>query len=208
MPLVRIPEPFDDRDWIFELKLDGFRALALRQGGGVRLVSRHGHTLRFAALADALVEALSVTDAILDGEIVCLDADGRPQFKELLFRRGTPIFAAFDLLWLNGEDLRSLPLVERKRRLRLLVPRSCPSLLYVAHVDARGVDLFKAACEQDLEGIVGKWGRGGYLVDGERTSWVKIKNPDYSQAIGRRELFERRGPARKASFKARRLVLA
>jgi hypothetical protein len=96
MPLLRVPEPFDDPAWIFELKFDGFRALAFIEDGACRLVSRKGHTLRFPALTDALARDLKVRDAILDGEIVCLDAQGRSQFNRLLLRRGTPVFAAFD----------------------------------------------------------------------------------------------------------------
>lgn len=146
-------------------------------------------------------------NAILDGEIVCVDADGRSQFNQLLFRRGTPIFAAFDLLWHDGEDLRALALIQRKRRLSAVVPRRSASILYVSHIATHGVALFNQVCDQDLEGVVGKWAAGSYCCDGVRTSWVKVKNPDYSQAIGRRELFERRARPRKTATKVHRLVL-
>jgi bifunctional non-homologous end joining protein LigD len=129
MPLVRISEPFNDPEWIFELKLDGFRALASVENRQCRLVSRNGHTFRrFDPLCAAIATELTISDAILDGEIVCPDEDGRSRFNPLLFRKRTPIFAAFDLLWVDGEDRRELPLIERKERLRRVV-LLFPSLL-------------------------------------------------------------------------------
>jgi ATP-dependent DNA ligase len=129
---------------------------------------------------------------VIDGELVCLDPDGRSNFHKLLFRRDWPYFYAFDLLAVDGEDLRDWPLIERKRRLRSIMPRVESRLLYVDHIRDRGTALFKAACERDLEGIVGKWADGRYETDGVSTSWVKVKNPDYSHMVGRRELFEAR----------------
>src|SRR5262249_62242098 len=96
-------------------------------------------------------------DAILDGEIVCLAADGRSLFHHLLFRRDWPYFMAFDVLQIDGEDLRSHPLIERKRRLRAIMPRVDSRILYLPHVERCGVDLFRRVCEHDLEGIVAKW---------------------------------------------------
>jgi bifunctional non-homologous end joining protein LigD len=123
--------------------------------------------------------------AVLDGEIACLDDDGKPQFYELMRREKAPTFCAFDLLWLNRRNLRSLPLLERKRLLRKLT-RS--PLLYVDHIAHRGADLFKAACAKDLEGIVAKLASGRY--EPEKTTWEKIKNRAYSRAVGRAEFFD------------------
>jgi len=99
------------------------------------------------------------------------------------------------LLWLNGEDLRGLSLLERKRRLRKLClhrRRSANRLLYLDHLERNGSGLFaKAYCELDLEGIVAKWKAGQYVASDRRSSWVKIKNPKYSQIEGREDLFER-----------------
>ena len=119
-PLVRIPEAFNDPAWLWELKLDGFRALAYVEGGVCRLVSRHGHTYRsFDPLRAGLGRDLRVKDAILDGsEIVCLDAEGRSLINPLLSRRQNPMYAAFDVVSVNGQDLRERPLVDRKKRLR------------------------------------------------------------------------------------------
>src|SRR5262245_23014760 len=124
MRLVRRPEPFDHAEWIFELKLDGFRALAYIENGEGRLVSRNGNTFAsFRDLAAQVAASFRGIEGVLDGEIVCLDEDGCPQFEDLMFRRSELYFVAFDALWVNGEELRNLPLLERKRRLRRVVPR-------------------------------------------------------------------------------------
>lgn len=186
------PEPFDDPEWLFELKHDGFRAVAYVDGPRTRLISRNRHRFdEFEPLASAIERDLAPSKAVLDGEIVCLDGEGRSKFNELMARRASPFFYAFDLLWLNGQDLRELPLFERKAELRKLVPEQGSRLLFVDHVDQRGVALFEEVCRLDLEGIVAKRRRGLYR-DGTR--WLKIKNSDYSQAEGRGELFDRRIP--------------
>src|SRR5438477_8917018 len=98
MPLKRHREPFSHPGWLFELKHDGFRALAFVQNGKCRLVSRNGNEFKnFSTLALTLPKELSAQSAVLDGEIVCLDDQGRSQFNELLFGRGEPRFYAFDL---------------------------------------------------------------------------------------------------------------
>ena len=123
MRLTRRIEPFDHPDWIFELKLDGFRALAYLDNGKGDLVSRNRNTFAsFRNLAAEIADAFRGVNGILDGEIVSLDRHGRPLFEDLMFRRGELFFIAFDAVYLNGEDLRSLPLIERKRRLKLVVP--------------------------------------------------------------------------------------
>jgi ATP-dependent DNA ligase len=91
--------PFDDPDFIFELKLDGFRALAVIEYGRAQLLSRNGHPFAsFSALAESISDSLANIRAVIDGGICFLDRRGRPQFKNLLFRRGNPCFFAFDLL--------------------------------------------------------------------------------------------------------------
>jgi bifunctional non-homologous end joining protein LigD len=100
-------------------------------------------------------QELAGRSAILDGEIVHPGPDGRPLFYELMRRRGPFCFYAFDLLWLDGRDLRSLMLSERKTLLRKLLPRQAHAARYVEHV-ASGTDLFRLICERDMEGIVAK----------------------------------------------------
>ena len=193
MRLLRIPEAFDHPEWIWEPKIDGFRALAHVRGHHCALISRNGHTFKsWPHLNEEIAHAVRANDAILDGEIVCLDADGRANFKNLLFRREWPYFLAFDILALERTDLCPLPLLERKRHLTRVVPTIDCRLRLVEHVRGRGIDLFNAASVMDLEGVVGKWASGSYLADPRLTSWVKVKNPTYSQMEGRHELFDRR----------------
>jgi ATP-dependent DNA ligase len=108
--------------------------------------------------------------------------DRKPLFYELMRGRGPFCFYAFDLLWLDGSDLRARPLMERKELLRKLLSRGARALLYVEHV-ACGTDLFRVICESDMEGVVANQRRAGYTPDA--TTWVKIKNRQYSQAVGR-----------------------
>ena len=174
MPLARFDAPFEHPDWIFEPKTDGFRAVAHVEGGICRLVSRNRNAFKtFEPLEQAIGQELSGRSAILDGEIVRPGSDGRPMFYELMRRRGPFCFYAFDLVWLDGTDLRDRPLLERKRLLRKLLSRHPKSVLYVEHV-ATGTDLFRVICERDMEGVVAKQANARYTP--EATTWVKIKN--------------------------------
>ncbi len=112
-------------------------------------------------------------------------------FYDLLGGRGKQYLYAFDLLYLDGEDLRELELVERKSRLTQLIPEDTTRLLYVDHVEEKGVELFEKVCELDLEGIVAKPKRSSYNTR-SKSRWIKIKNPAYSQAEGRGERFHSR----------------
>src|SRR5688572_23544060 len=177
MPLMRAAQPFDHPDWLFELKHDGFRALAYLSRGGCSLISRRGNTYKSVGPLRESLSILRAKDAVLDGEIVCLDQQGRSVFKELLYRRGDPAFYAFDLVWLNGRDLKQLPLTERKRRLaRLIHANKCERVICGQHLDGEGVSLFRVVCEANLEGIVAKHKQSVYSSVPSRT-WLKIKNP-------------------------------
>jgi len=113
---------------------------------------------------------------VLDGKIVDLDRHGKTQSRHLLFRREEPRFYAFDVLWADGEDLRDLPLTDRKLRLRSLVPGDHGErLLYCDPIEGDGEGLFRLVCEHDIEGIVDKWKPGLYLPQ-KPSSWVKIRN--------------------------------
>jgi bifunctional non-homologous end joining protein LigD len=205
MPLSLARAPFSDPDWIFEIKWDGFRALLHSDTDGVRLVSRNGNDFKsFPSLCDGLERDLNGRRCVLDGEIVCLDSHGKPQFRDLLFRRAEPVFYAFDILWDeyarsddeeemrrfgNGEDTRYLPLTDRKLRLRKVVTKRAERLFYCDHVEGDGEGLFRLACVEDLEGIVAKHNSHPYLP--EHANWLKIRNRGYSQWVGREQLFER-----------------
>lgn len=188
MPLDVRRAPFDDPQWLFEVKVDGYRAVAYVDAD-VRLVSRTGRDLarqrRFSDVARATADVFRGRQVILDGELACFFPDGRSDWRGLQRRSALPYFAAFDVLWLDGEDLRERPLRERKALLRDLVPEPPCRVLYVEAVPERGVALFNAVRAADMEGIVAKWADGPYrLLDG-LTSWVKIKNRAYSQMADR-----------------------
>lgn len=208
MRLLRIPHAFDHPDFLFELKLDGFRALAVVERGRCRLVSRNGYEFStWPQLGADIAAAVGRRSVVLDGEIVCLEDDGRPNFNALLFRRGSPWFYAFDVLRAGRRDVRAYPLRQRKRILRDLVPRGRSRLRYLDAVEGQGVALYREACARDLEGIVGKWAPGSYQ-SGPGTSWLKIKNPAYSQLEGRAELFDSRGATRREKQARPTLCLA
>jgi bifunctional non-homologous end joining protein LigD len=182
MRLSRRPEPFDSADYLFELKIDGFRSLAYVENGQCDLISRNGNTFRnFKDLALWIGDNLRAESAVLDGEIACVDDSGRSVFNDLLFRRRECVFFAFDLLFLNGEDLRALPLIERKARLKQLLRRKRSPVFYVDHIEAHGHQFVDKVCELDLEGIVAKRQTSAYRAT-EKSSpyWIKIKNPNYS----------------------------
>jgi bifunctional non-homologous end joining protein LigD len=130
---------------LYELKYDGFRSLAFVEHGSCKLVSRNGNQFKsFPDLNTAIATEVKFS-AVIDGEIVCLDENGRPQFRDLLFHREEPRFIAFDILAFNGEDLRYLPLVDRKRRLRSVVPQRSERILFCDHVEYEGEGLFSLA---------------------------------------------------------------
>ena len=190
MRLLRLPEPFDHPDFYFEVKFDGFRAFAHVTGHHCQLVSRNGLILkRWPQLSEEIAHAVHAHSAVLDGEITCLAPDGSSRFYDLLFGREWPHFVAFDALSINGKDLRDLPLHERKRRLARIMPWVESRLILLEPIEHRGRRLFELACERDLEGIVAKWSKRTYQCDGRGTSWLKIKNREYSQAEGRHDLF-------------------
>ena len=171
--LLRLGAPLDDKRFLFEVKYDGWRAVAHLRPGGCELVSRSGKVYRcFPKLVRTL--ASLNRSAVLDGEMAVLDDTGRPDLRSLQQRRGDPVLCVFDCLSLDGLDLRTLPLVERKRRLKRLV-RGHPGILFAGHVERYGTVLFRTVCDQNLEGIVAKRKDGEYGRD-----WFKIRNPGYS----------------------------
>jgi bifunctional non-homologous end joining protein LigD len=174
--------------------MDGFRALAIIEHGRAQLLSRNGHSFAsFSALAESVSDCLPNVRAVIDGEICSLDRRGRPQFKNLMFRRGNPCFFAFDLLMCDGKDLRTERLLDRKQELRRLLARSPATspLKYTEYIDGHGMALFQRICELDLEGIVAKQKSAPYVTEREHSTWFKILNREYSQKDGREELFER-----------------
>ena len=184
-----IDEPFDNDDWLFEIKWDGYRALCtVHEDGRLELVSRNGldFLAQFPELAD-LSDAFSSLPIIVDGEIVSLDSAGRSSFQRLQgsFNRNRPsarsadvkghplTFVAFDCIYADGRDLRKEPLEERKAVLEELI--ADPKLvLYSKHVIGKGKALFDQAQKNALEGIIGKK-RDSLYVERRSKEWVKIK---------------------------------
>jgi ATP-dependent DNA ligase len=182
MDLIQTAKPFDDPDWLFEVKYDGFRSLAYIENGTCKLVSRNEYDYkRFADLRDTLPDEINAKDAILNGELVVLDSSGKARFYDLMAGRGTVVFAAFDLLWLNGRDMRDLTLLERKEILhrRLRFPSS--RVIFVDHIQGRGKALYLQICKMDLEGIVCKPAISPYRTIKGKTTSIMLKNPNYSQ---------------------------
>jgi bifunctional non-homologous end joining protein LigD len=183
-----VERPVSGRDWLFEIKYDGVRVLARRDGREVRLTGRSGQdqTARYPEIAVAL-RALPLDRFVIDGEVVALDERGRPSFQRLQARMAlsrpadvermralVPVSAVFfDALALDGRDLRNLPLEARKECLALLLPPR-GVISYGAHVEERGAEFFEAVCEQRLEGIVAKR-RSSRYVGGRSRDWLKVK---------------------------------
>ena len=178
-----VDAPFDDSGWLFEVKWDGFRAIAtIDADGTVALTSRNGLDLlkRFTDLA-GIGAAFSSLPVIVDGEICALDAQGRSSFQALQqvemnarTQSRTPLtFVAFDLIYAEGRDLRSQPLEERKAKLEALIVQG-HDVLYSQHIIGRGKDFFELAQREALEGIIGKRRDSPYRSTRSR-DWFKIK---------------------------------
>jgi bifunctional non-homologous end joining protein LigD len=177
MKAVLSDEPFSDPDWIFERKLDGVRCVAHRDASGVRLLSRTDRVMNgdYPELAAAL-ERQPAADFVLDGEVVALDSRGITSFQRLQ-RRGrerVPLYLyAFDLLRLDGRDLRRLPLRERKAALRGALRFRDP-IRYTPHRNEHGGELYREACRRGLEGIIAKRADSPYRATRSR-DWLKLK---------------------------------
>ena len=171
------------RAWRYELKLDGFRGMLYLDRGTAGFRSKTKRPMpRFDELAARIAAELDAGDAVLDGEIVVMGKRG-PEFNALLFNRGVPQFAAFDLVWLNGCDIRPWPYEKRRAALKRLVRRSTWASFVESQSEA---ELFDIVSGLDLEGVVAKRRDEPYTSE---TRWVKVKNRHYSQAIGRWRYF-------------------
>jgi len=208
-----VDAPFDDPQWLFEIKWDGYRAVAYLEDGRCRLVSRNQNdfTAGFPEVARAIPEAVRAKRAVLDGEIVALDPEGRPSFSLMqqrtgmdtarpgkigIARRDVPIvFYVFDLPWLEGYSLMKVDLEQRKQLLHSLL-RKHERVHYSDHIEGQGKALYKVAQERALEGILAKRRTSCYLPKRTR-EWLKIKITQriecviggYTEPKGERENF-------------------
>ena len=188
--LTSHPEPFDDPDSFFEPKYDGFRGILYSSTNGCEIRSRRDFQFdRFNELCQRIRTVVGPKDFILDGEVVALNRQGKPVFRDLLRGQGFVAFAAFDLLWLDGTDMRQRPLLERKQALIELLPDDTAPLYKILTLEEHGRALFSAIKKMDLEGIVAKRKSDPYTV---ATKWYKIKNAGYTQGEGRVDLFRPR----------------
>lgn len=179
-------EPFDGNDWLFEIKQDGYRTIAEVEAGSVQLYSRNNlsFTTRFAPIAEAL--ASTDHEAVYDGEVVVLDDKGRSSFQLLQNFNETGAgdihYFIFDLLYLDGRDLRNLPLIERKNILQTVIPDQ-PLLHYSDHVEETGKAFFDLLREQNLEGMIAKRKESRYQTGKRTRDWLKIKTSLRQEAI-------------------------
>ena len=173
-----VKAPFDHPEWLFEVKWDGYRAMAEIQAGKVSLYTRNRISLnkRFSPITEALEQC--GFDAVLDGEIVVVDDQGRPDFQMLQnyrqSRRGHLLYYVFDLLFFRGHDLTGLPLLRRKELLKTMLPAD-KHLKFSDHVWQEGVLFFRVAKEKGLEGIIAKHSQSTYQMGKRSRQWLKIK---------------------------------
>ncbi|TAL18406.1 hypothetical protein EPN96_01155 [bacterium] len=179
-------EPFDNPEWLFEVKWDGYRAIAEVRGGEVSLYSRNLLSLseKFAPVAEALRDLRF--EAVLDGEIVAVDEKGQPDFQLLQnyskAGKGYLLYYVFDLLYLEGRDLTGVPLVKRKELLKKILPHS-QRIRFSDHVRKDGLLFFRVALAKGLEGIVAKHGLSAYRAGVRSRHWLKLKRQRTQDAV-------------------------
>jgi bifunctional non-homologous end joining protein LigD len=184
-----VAAPFDDPEWLFEIKWDGFRAEAVVDGGDVRLFTRGGKDAAAAYFGDFLAPPgwIDASSAVVDGEVVALDARGEPDFALLQARikgGGPFLYQVFDLLELDGESMVDRPLRERKARLAEVL-REDPRVRLSEHVEGAGRAFYDAATARRLEGIMAKDGRSPYEPGRRSRAWQKIKiRPEQELVVG------------------------
>jgi len=183
---TRVMQAPKSADWIYELKMDGYRLMVRRLDDKVRIYSRRGadFTPRFPRIVDA-VRRLKVKSVLRDGEGIVYDQHGMPSFDLIHSKQydREVSLVAFDLLDLDGVDIRKRPLLDRKARLTKLITKVRDGIEFCEHVEGDGADIFRAACKLGHEGVVAKRKDLPYEF-GRSKRWLKIKNPD-SPAVQR-----------------------
>lgn len=177
--------PFDNKNWVFEVKWDGYRGIAMIKKGKVRLLSRNH--ISFNNKYPVIVEELKSFghDAILDGELVVLDGNGKPQFQLMQDfhkrKEGRLMYYVFDLLYLDGYDLRATQLLERKQMLKKILNES-DIIKYSDHIEEQGIQLYNTMKKRGYEGVVAKKSDSIYLA-ARSDRWLKIKNVQTDEAV-------------------------
>jgi bifunctional non-homologous end joining protein LigD len=179
-------QPFDDKDWIFEIKWDGYRAMADIGKNEVRFYSRNGIDLsdRFPSVAERLQKIKHV--CVLDGEVVLINENNLPDFQKLQHYEANQqlplLYYVFDILSLDGNNMEELPLVQRKSILKKLL-KDDPVIRYCDHVEEKGTNFFELAKEKGLEGIMAKQKDSTYAKGFRSKQWLKIKNTQRTNAV-------------------------
>jgi bifunctional non-homologous end joining protein LigD len=181
-----VKAPFDHPDWLFEVKWDGYRAIAEIREGQVSLYSRNQISLqkKFSPIVDSLQKCKF--DAVLDGEIVVVDDQGRPDFQMLQNYQkssgGYLVYYVFDLLFFHGHDLTSLPLLRRQELLQIILPAD-QHLKFSDHVVREGTLFFQVVKEKGLEGIIAKHSQSPYRPGRRSRQWLKIKTQRTQEGV-------------------------
>jgi bifunctional non-homologous end joining protein LigD len=174
-----VNEPFDNPDWIYEVKWDGYRALAYINKGAVELTSRNNKSFSEKYYPIAAVMKDWTINAVLDGEILVIDKQGKANFGALQNWRseadGDLVYYAFDILWYEGKDITALPLNERQAILKEILPTNDDQIRLSKTFTANGLDFFAAAQKMQLEGIMAKRADSAYVPDSRSKDWLKIK---------------------------------
>ncbi|RUV82481.1 DNA ligase [Mesorhizobium sp. M1A.F.Ca.IN.022.07.1.1] len=176
---VQVETPPVSGDWLHEIKYDGYRTQVILDWAGARAFSRNGHdwSKRYWPIVNA-AEQLPAESFIIDGEMISPDPDGRPNFQamhsRMTWNAEQLAFVAFDLLYLNGDHIRALPLIERKARLWNLIKPAKDIIQYSDHVEGNGDAVFEAVEKMGLEGIVSKRRTSSYR-SGRQDFWLKTK---------------------------------
>jgi bifunctional non-homologous end joining protein LigD len=180
-PATEVPH---GEPWAYEVKFDGYRALAYVRGGDCTLLSRNDNdlTARFPDVAKAVAKAVKSPNAVVDGEVCRIDSSGRTSFSELQRGTGALVFYAFDLLELDGEPKLDLPLRERKAQLRKLLDGRVKNVAYSESFDD-GDALFEVARERGLEGVIAKRLDSAYKEDKRTRDWLKVKTQNNEEFI-------------------------
>ncbi|MFL5788521.1 MAG: DNA ligase D [Flavisolibacter sp.] len=181
-----VDEPFNDEEWQFELKLDGYRTLAYLKPGKAEMRSRNNNsfTRKFEPVHDALKQWN--IDAVVDGEIVVLNDEGVPDFSGIQLwekkKEGQLVFYAFDLLWIGGWNIMNEPLYLRREILKQIIPDNS-IIRFSDHIDDIGKDFFEIARRNNLEGIIAKKKSSVYIPDARVKTWLKIKAEQRHEVI-------------------------
>ena len=177
--------PFDDPDWVFEDKFDGFRMVAEIRRGRVALYSRNGKIISHSYVEVAKALEGVKADAVIDGELVAIGKDGVSHFQLLqnaLRHEAKLLYCAFDLMFAAGEDLRALPLLERKKRLKALLPRH-KLIAFSKHCKDSGTKFFAQAELRHLEGIMAKRADSPYASGRRTADWLKVKTAQRQEVV-------------------------